>query len=176
MEIVRSLGDHTPETNRSTRLAPQPRSEASDQNKISMSRDSRDTPARRFRTSDHQNRSNAFESVQATNTDSSIKSHRARNCSWRDLIRRRPPGTCRQRGKPTQQAPPTNDALLPARQKFFYLRQKFLNMFLHRESPQNRTLDHHAEIGGRLRRKIVLLATDYNAKIVTQIQNQAPRL
>ena len=98
--------------------------------------------------SDHQNRSNALKCVQATDTNSSRKPHRARNRSWRPHTEATSRNKQAERGKPTQQAPPTNDALLPAIQKFFYLQWKFLHLFLRQESLQSWALDSHAEIGG----------------------------
>ena len=119
------------------KIGPPTGSEASDQNRRSGRRDSRETPARRFRMSDHQNRSNAFEGVQATDIDSFSKSQRACNRNWRDLIRRRPPGTRRQseESQPNRLLQQMMPCCLQDRNSSV-CDKRLLHSFLHRESPQ----------------------------------------
>ena len=58
-------------------------------------------------------------------------------------------------GQVTQQALPSNNILPPARQNFFYLREKGRNSLVGWESPQNSALNHHLKASRRLRRREV---------------------
>ena len=96
IDMPHSSINKRPETNWSTRLAPQPRSDVSDQIRRSGYWGSDGTPARRF--SKHLTTTtdplHSRESKQLRLSRESPKDFRA---NWRDLIRRRPSGTRRQR-------------------------------------------------------------------------------
>ena len=117
--IAHSSGNQTPDIFWSTKLAPQSRSEASDQN--SRSGRSRETWREDFRRLT--TRTDLTRSRVSGNRNRLIQEVlKSPQLQLEGPHTKATPGNkMAERGKPAQHAPPANNALLPARQKFFYL-------------------------------------------------------